>query len=108
MVGLVGLAFGIGIALVGAAGTLIVPILYVTPGVGHVYLLTAFVVVVLGGLGSFEGALIGGFILGLAESFTAVYFKSSMKVLVAYVIMLIVLMVLPSGFFGKESAVREV
>jgi branched-chain amino acid transport system permease protein len=102
------LAFGIGVALVGAAGCLIVPILYVTPGVGHVYLLTAFVVVVLGGLGSFQGALIGGLVLGLAESFTAVYFKSSMKVLVAFLIMLIVLMIRPSGLFGKESTLRDV
>ncbi len=93
-------AFGLATALVAAAGVLVAPNLYITPRVGHVYLLTAFVVVILGGMGSFRGALLGGLALGLAESLAAAYWQPSMKVLVSFGIMLGVLMWRPEGLFA--------
>ncbi len=62
------LAFGLGAVLVAVAGSLVTPFLYVAPDVGDVFNILAFVIVVLGGMGSFLGALLGGFVVGLAES----------------------------------------
>ncbi len=68
-----GIAFGIGILLAGLAGVLLTPIFYVYPGVGTLFNLTAFVVVVLGGMGSVPGALLGGIIIGVVEALTSTY-----------------------------------
>ena len=66
-----GVAFGIGSACVAVAGALVTPFFYVAPDVGESFNIMAFVVVVLGGMGNFVGALLGGFIVGLAESLGA-------------------------------------
>jgi branched-chain amino acid transport system permease protein len=94
------LTFGIGTALVGIAGGLILPVYYVFPSVGVYFVLTAFVVVVLGGMGNMVGALLGGFIIGITDSLSGYYIDPSLKEVVSFIIFLIVLLIRPSGLMG--------
>ncbi len=96
------LAFGIGSALAGTAGTLISPTYYIFPQVGGAFTLKAFVIVVLGGMGSVAGAALGGLIVGVVESLAAVYASASVKEIFVYVLFLAVLLVKPSGLLGKS------
>ena len=98
------LAFGIGSALAGAAGALISPTYYIFPQVGSAFTLKAFVIVVLGGMGSVVGATLGGVLVGLTESLAAVYVASGLKELVVFVAFLAVLLFKPSGLLGKTRA----
>jgi len=93
-------AFGIGTACVAVAGSLVTPFFYVAPDVGESFNLMAFVVVVLGGMGNFLGALLGGFIVGLAESLGAAFLPGSLKQLVVFMIFAGVLLLRPQGLFG--------
>ena len=93
-------AFGIGSACVAVAGALITPFFYVAPDVGESFNIMAFVVVVLGGMGNFIGALVGGLIVGLAESLGAALLPGSLKQLVVFVIFVLVLLFRPEGLFG--------
>jgi len=96
-------AFGIGTACVGAAGTLIAPFFYVNPHVGGVFVITAFVVVVLGGMGNLIGALVGGLIIGLAESLGAAFLPGQLKQFIIYFIFILVLLFKPEGLFERRS-----
>ena len=98
------LAFGIGSALSGAAGALIAPTYYIYPQVGSAFTLKAFVIVVLGGMGSIVGATIGGLIIGMTESLAAIYVASGLKELVVFVLFLALLLFRPSGLLGKSRA----
>jgi branched-chain amino acid transport system permease protein len=98
------LAFGIGSALSGAAGALIAPTYYIYPQVGGAFTLKAFVIVVLGGMGSIVGATLGGLIIGVTESLAAIYVASGLKELVVYVLFLALLLFRPSGLLGKSRA----
>src|SRR5512138_202154 len=98
------LAFGIGSALAGAAGTLVAPTYYIFPQVGGEFTLKAFVIVVLGGMGSVLGATLGGIIVGMTESLAAVYVASGLKELVVFVLFLGLLLFRPSGLMGKSRA----
>ena len=98
------IVFGIGAACAGFAGALITPFFYIAPDVGNVFLMMAFVVVVLGGMGSFEGALVGGLIIGVVESLSAAFIPGSMKGFVIYVIFIVMLLFKPTGLFGGKSA----
>ena len=98
------LAFGIGSALAGAAGALISPTYYIFPQVGSAFTLKAFVIVVLGGMGSIVGATLGGIIIGVTESMAAIYVASGLKELVVYVLFLGLLIFKPSGLLGKSRA----
>ncbi len=93
-------AFGIGTVCVAVAGALVTPFFYVAPDVGESFNLMAFVVVVLGGMGNFVGALLGGFIVGIAESLGAAFLPGSLKQLVVFAIFAIVLLLRPEGLFG--------
>ena len=96
------LAFGLGAALAGAAGALVSPTYYIYPQVGGAFTLKAFVVVVLGGMGSIVGATLGGVIIGTAESLAAAYVSSGNKEMVVYVLFLLVLLFKPAGLLGKS------
>jgi branched-chain amino acid transport system permease protein len=98
------LAFGIGSALAGAAGALIAPTYYIFPQVGGSFTLKAFVIVVLGGMGSIVGATLGGIIIGVTESLAAVYIASGLMELVVFVLFLGLLLFRPSGLLGKSRA----
>lgn len=94
-----GVTFGIGTACAAAAGILIMPIFFAYPTVGGTFLLTGFVIVILGGMGNFAGALVGGFIVGLGEALGELVVPGSMKQLVTYAILVLVLLVRPTGLF---------
>jgi len=96
--------FAIGAALAGMAGALLTPIYSVTPAVGGNFILAAFAVVVLGGLGSVWGAYIGGLIVGIVEAFAGFYIDPVLRSAVWFVIFLIVLIVRPAGLLGQVGA----
>lgn len=96
------IAFGLGSALAGTAGALISPTYYVFPQVGSAFTLKAFVIVVLGGMGSVLGATLGGIIIGATESLAAVYISSGLKELVVYVLFLFILLFKPAGLLGRS------
>lgn len=97
------LAFGIGAACAGVAGALILPFFYVSPDVGDLFILTAFIVVVLGGMGSMVGSLVGGLMVGIAESIGAVVMPGSMKQVLLFGIFILVLLLRPTGLFGSKA-----
>lgn len=96
------IAFGLGSALAGTAGALISPTYYIFPQVGSVFTLKAFVITVLGGMGSVVGAMLGGILIGVTESMSAVYISSGWKDVVVFVLFLLVLLFKPSGLMGKS------
>jgi branched-chain amino acid transport system permease protein len=98
------ITFGIGAALAGMAGVLLTPIYSITPAVGGNFILAAFAVVVLGGLGSVWGAYLGGLIVGIVEAFAGFYIDPVLRSAVWFVIFLIVLVVKPSGLLGQVGA----
>jgi branched-chain amino acid transport system permease protein len=102
------LAFGIGSALVGLAGSLLMPIFYVFPTVGTLFSLTAFVIVVLGGMGSIFGAFLGGLLIGLVESLAGVFIAPELKEVVYFAIFILVLLLRPSGLFSLGKGSEEV
>ncbi len=91
------LTFAIGSACAGAAGAVIAPYFPVSYNVGEVFILVAFVVVVLGGMGNFLGALVGGLIIGLAESFGTLIIPGGQKQLITYGIFVVILLFKPHG-----------
>ena len=97
------IAFGIGTALAGTAGALISPTYYIFPQVGSVFTLKAFVITVLGGMGSIVGAMLGGVLIGVAESVGGVYLGSGWKDVIVFVLFLLVLLFKPSGLLGTSK-----
>lgn len=95
-------ACGLGMACLGIAGPMFLPLWYVSPMVGAEFTLIAFVIIVLGGLGSFTGALIGGFIIGVAESVSAIFLSGSLAHSVTFILFILILLVRPQGLFGEE------
>jgi branched-chain amino acid transport system permease protein len=94
--------FAISSTLAAAGGALLSPIFYVYPTMGNTPLIKAFVVVVLGGMGNVHGAVIGGFIVGIAESLGAAYISSDYKSAYSLIILIVVLLTRSQGLFGKS------
>jgi len=95
--------FGIGAACAGFAGALISPLFDAQPYLAVDFTLLAFVTVIVGGLGSFGGALLGGLVIGVAEAIAALMFTPSMKTALPYALLIIILVFLPRGFFGAKE-----
>ena len=96
------ISYGIGLATLGAAACLLMPIFYVSPTTGHVFVMVAFTVVVLGGMGSFLGAVVGGLIVGLTESFGGLFLGESLGQIGISLIFILILLFRPSGLFGAK------
>jgi branched-chain amino acid transport system permease protein len=97
------ITFGLGIACAGIAGALLLPVFWTNPTVGGPYTLKSFVIVVLGGMGSVQGAALGGLLLGVAEQFTAYGWADRYAEVVDFVLFLAVLLFRPQGLFGGKS-----
>jgi branched-chain amino acid transport system permease protein len=94
--------FGLGAAAAGVAGGLLLPVFYLYPDVGHLFNLKSFLMVVMGGMGSIEGAAAAGLVLGVVESLTSLYWGNEWALVVDFVIFILVLSLKPSGIFGSQ------
>ena len=95
--------FGIGIACLGAAGCMLLPIFYVDPYTGNVFVIIAFTIVVLGGMGSIVGALLGGFVIGVTESVGGLLLGESLGQIGISLIFILILICRPTGIFGSKA-----
>jgi branched-chain amino acid transport system permease protein len=95
------IAFGLSVIVAGIAGAVIIPFYLISPFTGMDFLGKAFAAVIIGGLGSVPGAMIGGLIIGVVESIAGVYFKASLGNAVTFFIMILVLIFKPNGLFGE-------
>ncbi len=97
------MSFGIGLACLGAAACFLLPAYYVNPQVGAGFVTVAFTVVVLGGMGSFVGALLGGFLIGVVESLGGLFLGESLGQIGIFVVFIAVLLFRPQGLFGARA-----
>ena len=97
------LTFGLGAACVGAAGSMLVLLVDVTPALGPAYTLLAFIIVITGGLGSMGGALVGGVLIGLTEAIAGLVFTPSAKSMFSFAILVLVLLFRPVGILGRTA-----
>jgi branched-chain amino acid transport system permease protein len=95
------LAFAVGTGMAGVAGAMILPYAYVFPTVGHEFALIMFTVVVLGGFGSVPGALVGGLMVGVIQSVSAILLPTQLQNLVVFIIFILTLTYRPNGLFGR-------
>jgi branched-chain amino acid transport system permease protein len=95
--------FAIGCACLAISACLLLPSFYVNPRVGNAFVLVAFTIVVLGGMGSVPGALVGGLFIGVVESLSGLYFGDSLGQLGIFVIFILVLLFRPTGLFGARA-----
>ena len=98
------LGLGLGVALAAIAGAMMAPLFGVSPFIGETPLLKAFIVVILGGLGSIPGAVLASLLLGLIESFTSAFVSASAADIVVFAIVVVVLLIRPSGLLENEEA----
>jgi branched-chain amino acid transport system permease protein len=96
-------SFALGAATTGAAGVLLLPLMPLSPHMGHDFTLTAFIVVILGGMGNLIGALVGGLILGVAESMATLILPATLKQVVSFSILIIIMLFRPQGLFGGKK-----
>jgi branched-chain amino acid transport system permease protein len=94
------IAFGLGAACVGLASALVSPLYPVTPTIGTYFVLTAFVIVVLGGMRSMYGAFLGAMIIGLVDSLSGYYLAPDLKEVVYFALFIVILIFKPTGLFG--------
>ncbi len=97
------MSFGIGLACLGAAACFLMPSYYVNPQVGGGFVLVAFTIVVLGGMGSFAGALVGGLLIGVIESLGGLFLGESLGQVGIFAIFIAVLLFRPQGLFGAKA-----
>lgn len=97
------LSMGVVACCAGVAGALVLPIYYVFPEVGGFFIMLCFVVIVLGGMGNFVGALVGGIIVGLVESIGSLFLPGSFPLVATYILLIVFLLVRPEGLFGEGA-----
>ena len=97
------LSFGIGLACVGAAGALMVTIADARPALAQAFTLQAFIIVIVGGLGSMSGALVGGVLIGVSEALAGFFFEPSMKSMFSFALLIVVLVLRPQGLMGRRA-----
>ncbi len=97
------ISYGIGIACLGAAACLLMPTFYVTPQSGYAFVLVAFTTVVLGGMGSFVGAAVGGFLIGVTESLGGLFLGEQLGQIGISLIFILILLFRPTGLFGAKA-----
>jgi len=97
------MSFGIGLACLGAAACFLLPAYYVNPSVGNGFIFVSFTIVVLGGMGSFLGALLGGLLIGVIESLGGLYLGESLGQVGIFVVFVFFLIFRPQGMFGSKS-----
>jgi len=100
---LYGLTFGLGAAAVGVAGCLLALVIDVMPQIGPELTLLAFIIVIVGGLGSMTGAVIGGVLIGMSEALAGLLITPSMKSMLSFALLIVVLALRPQGLFGKRA-----
>lgn len=98
------ITFGLGVATLGIAAAFLMPFYYVQPTVGSIFGIKSFIVVVLGGIGSIPGALLGGMIIGLIESVGGQFVTATSAAMFSFLVFIVVLLVRPKGLFGKLEA----
>jgi branched-chain amino acid transport system permease protein len=96
------IAFGIGIACVGAAGAILMPLFFVFPTVGSLFVLIAFVVVILGGYNSLVGSLLAGLAIGVIEGFSGFFISPHLKEVVYFTMFIFILIFRPTGLLGRR------
>ena len=97
------ITFAISGALAAVAATLFAPINLIYPAMGHLVIMKAFVIIILGGMGSIPGAIIGGMIIGFAEAFGGFYFSTAYKDVIAFGLLVLILSIRPQGLFAKGA-----
>ena len=97
------LTFGVGAACVAVAGTMMVLLVDVSPVLGPYYTLLAFVIVIVGGLGSMPGALLGGVLIGVSEAMAGLFIQPSAKSMFSFGLLILVLLFRPQGLLGKKA-----
>lgn len=97
------LTFFVAGALAAVAASLTAPINLVFPGMGHLVILKAFVIINIGGMGSIPGAIVGGYILGFSESIGATYISNDYKDVIAFVLLIMILTIKPNGIFSRKE-----
>jgi branched-chain amino acid transport system permease protein len=100
---LYGLTFGLGCVCVAIAGCAMVLLVEVTPGLGPAYTLLAFVIVIVGGMGSMPGALLGGVLIGVSEALAGLFIAPSAKSMFSFGLLILVLLLRPQGLLGKKA-----
>ncbi|MDR3533698.1 MAG: branched-chain amino acid ABC transporter permease [Rhodopila sp.] len=98
------LVFALGVSIAALSGVLLMPIYTVYPGSGFQFAMIAFVVVVLGGLGSLPGVVLGGLLIGLVEVFSGYFIAPSMTQIVYFAVFILVLILRPAGLLGQRGA----
>jgi branched-chain amino acid transport system permease protein len=98
------ITFGVGAACVGAAGALMITIIPVTPFLAAEYTLLAFVIVIVGGLGSMTGALLGGLLIGVSEAVAGLLLDPALKSMFSFGLLIVVLLLRPQGLMGHKDS----
>ena len=98
------ITFGVGAACLGAAGALMITLIPVTPFLASEYTLLAFVIVIVGGLGSMTGALLGGLLIGVSEAVAGLLLQPSLKSMFSFGLLIVVLLLRPQGLLGRKEA----
>jgi branched-chain amino acid transport system permease protein len=99
------ITFGIGTAVTAMAGVLLTPNYRMIPTIGQSYGVIAFVVVVLGTMGNFIGAFIGGLIIGVVEAFAGFFIGGDLKIVASMVVFILILLLKPAGLFGGKKGI---